>query len=170
MNDFKEKFLEKVIDQYIGTLQEDNTLETVISELFDLENLDSDFTELKDWGWKYNIFSTPFFSVDVCYVERGGYCSLHYHRHKYNRFYVIFGRLRITTEYYNKNIGGTEQEMRSYILGPYEKFRKFEVLPGLKHQFKAEYPTIAIEVESVRCMKDDINRLNQGGVCRKENP
>ena len=49
----------------------------------------------KVWGKTANIFSNPNFEVHRIEVNKGGYCSKHKHKYKFNAFYVESGELDI---------------------------------------------------------------------------
>jgi len=101
----------------------------------------------KIWGENTEIFRNESTSVNFLNLVKGGTCSYHYHKFKYNVFFVIKGKLKVRTE-----IG-------EHVLYPGHSFL---VQPLLKHQFEAIEPTLAIEVMFVKYNPDDIIRESEG--------
>lgn len=110
----------------------------------------------KIWGTTTEIFSGPGFELHRIEVIKGGYCSKHSHKSKYNLFYVESGKLRIRI-YKNELEDVTE-------LSPGEQTT---VAPIESHRFEAVEDTIAYEFYWVILDPNDITRLDQGGVVRK---
>ena len=50
----------------------------------------------KAWGYTTEIFRNAIVSVYHLEIKEGGYCSEHYHKYKYNQFYVLSGVLELT--------------------------------------------------------------------------
>lgn len=55
--------------------------------------------EVKVWGRTIEVISTPFYSKHHLEIVTGGYCSLHYHRQRANRFHVVAGLVEIIEMY-----------------------------------------------------------------------
>lgn len=53
----------------------------------------------KVWGVTNEIQSSDFYSKHELLLASGGYCSLHYHKHRANRFIVISGVIEIIEMY-----------------------------------------------------------------------
>jgi len=121
--------------------------------LFDITNLEEEYLEKKSWGYSYNIFHSNFVTVFYNLVSGQGKSSWHYHKFKFNRFLVLCGTLKVTME--------LDSGERVYFLGPDQRQRKLDVVPGVKHQFEALNGCTFIEIESVRCLKTDIVRLEK---------
>ena len=105
----------------------------------------------KIWGERRRILLTETSEIDLLYLKKDSFCSLHKHKNKINRFVVIEGLVRIETEYGYK------------ILKPNESF---EVEPLLKHRFVAKVDSVMIELAYVKRGKidpNDIDRKSQGG-------
>ncbi len=108
--------------------------------------------EEKVWGYKYPLYQSSYVCIDKLYIKAGGFCSYHYHDHKFNRFHVISGLLAIQVE--DKN----------FLVGPEGDYEIFDIIPGKKHQFCASIDTIVIEIVYVKVLQKDIIRLTEGGL------
>ena len=111
----------------------------------------------KVWGT-----TTPLFcknNVELHYVEikKGGYCSKHLHKSKYNRFFVMKGLLQVTIW---KNYGSETLEDISII----KEGQECTVSPGDFHKFVALEDTIALEIYWVELSESDIKREDHGGM------
>ena len=53
----------------------------------------------KIWGRTRELINSPFYSRSELDVIAGGYCSLHYHRSRANRFLVGTARIRVIMMY-----------------------------------------------------------------------
>lgn len=105
----------------------------------------------KIWGRRERILLTETSEIDLLYIKKDSFCSLHRHRRKINRFTVISGKVRIESEY--GSVALTEGQ-------------SFEVRPPLKHRFFAIEDSIMVEsayVENGTIDADDIERESQGG-------
>ena len=49
----------------------------------------------KDWGFRTRIHETPTFVLDRLHLKPGGFCTVHYHQQKYNKFYLESGTVQI---------------------------------------------------------------------------
>jgi quercetin dioxygenase-like cupin family protein len=122
----------------------------------------SNYIEKKAWGEKHNIFYNHAIAVDRLHIRKGGYCSLHSHEFKYNRFYVETGKLLIRMAINN--------DIKNFIVGPGDEcpYKIFDVPPGRIHQFQALEETICIEMAYAKVVENDIKRLNEGGITSGE--
>jgi len=105
----------------------------------------------KVWGRRERILLTDTSEIDLLYIKRDCFCSLHCHRRKINRFNVISGEVRIESEYGSVTLKAGQS---------------FEVRPILKHRFFAVEDSVMIEsayVENGVIDADDIERESQGG-------
>ncbi len=108
----------------------------------------------KVWGSTQPIFRMNGIESHAIWVCEGGYCSKHLHIHKWNRFFVISGRLRISIfqdDY-------TEPDVT--ILDP--GFIS-DVPPGVIHQFEAVMDTVAVEFYWTSLDPNDIDRCGTHG-------
>lgn len=128
------------------------------SDAFNILNISSDFLEEKAWGWKYNLVNSFFWSLDICWVIKGGYCSKHYHEMKANRFCIITGELEIS--WYSDN----KKTWTHRMLSPKDDSRSQDIFPGVLHQFHAHTDCVFIEYENAKFSRDDIFRESEGGV------
>lgn len=137
-----------------------NELINQFEEFYDCEfNFDYDqkFFHQKNWGYKYSIQRTGSFEITYNIVAQDGYCSIHSHDYKLNRFFWILGDLDIRL--YN-DINTVWKEL---VLN--DSNRSVLVTPGLLHDFYANKPSLFIEVDFVaRYDVDDIKRLTEGGI------
>tara|TARA_R100000306_G_C4315560_1_gene112449 strand:+ start:274 stop:663 length:390 start_codon:yes stop_codon:yes gene_type:complete len=117
---------------------------------------DTEFVEKKIWGWKYNAYRDHYLCVDLCYVNKDGHCSWHYHNHQYNAFLVLFGKLQVIREYSPES----DKKIISTI-GVGCASRKTRIHPLHNHKFEALENTIFLEIGSVRYDQDDIIRDHQ---------
>jgi hypothetical protein len=85
-------------------------------------------------------------------------CSKHFHRHKYNLFFVVSGKLKIVTW---KNDYDLVDET---ILGPYERTI---IKPGEYHRFIALEDSYVIEKYWVQLSLSDIEREDCGGLLKQ---
>jgi mannose-6-phosphate isomerase-like protein (cupin superfamily) len=108
----------------------------------------------KIWGSTQNIEANASLEFHRIDIVKGGTCSKHIHKHKWNGFFVESGKLKISV-------------WKSYDLvdvtiltaGQYTK-----VAPGEFHQFEALEPTIAFEIYWTEFNHDDIERDTVGYV------
>lgn len=107
----------------------------------------------KIWGSTECIFNTNNVSIHRIFVKKGGTCSKHYHLHRYNRFFIEKGSLKILI--WQKDYDLIDET----ILKPGEST---EINPGLFHQFIALEDTIAYEIYYVSLDNSDIIREGIG--------
>lgn len=94
----------------------------------------------KVWGKKTRIYSDDNTEIDVLYLNKDSFCSLHSHNYKSNKFYVICGNVQIKTEY------GTEVLREGNI---------FTVDAPTIHQFRVLSDAIIIEVAYTKPQNSD---------------
>lgn len=110
----------------------------------------------KVWGKTRELIDSPFYSRHELEVVAGGYCSLHFHRDRANRFYVKSGAIEIVEMF-----GPFSARTR---LGPENTYDVPSLVPhmfivlenGLV--FEEYYPDRGGKVR-----RDDIVRLIEGG-------
>lgn len=108
---------------------------------------------MKVWGVTYHLFENPNTEVHYIQVKKGGYSSRHHHVTKYNKFFVISGRLKITIFQ-----GGISET----ILNEGESI---DIPLSIDHKFEALENTQAIEVYwGDQIKKEDIIRKDEGGL------
>jgi len=98
----------------------------------------------KNWGEVTEIFRNDSCSVSVLHINAGGECSYHFHRSKYNKFYVISGKITIWAHGFEKTL------LTDAVL---------EIPPGTIHYFKALEESVVIETTFVKDDIEDIVRL-----------
>jgi quercetin dioxygenase-like cupin family protein len=111
----------------------------------------------KVWGFTSPLFNKNNTEVHLIHAKKGGYCSKHYHKSKYNQFLVLHGKLKITVwkEYGNETLEDIT------IL---EKGMECTVSPGDFHRFEVLEDTQALEIYWVELKDNDIVRADHGGV------
>lgn len=112
----------------------------------------------KVWGYTTPLFNKNNVELHIAEVKKGGYCSKHMHKYKFNRFIVLKGKLQITIwkDYGN----GTTSEDIS-ILGISQECT---VAPNEYHKFEALEDTTVLEVYWVELNDNDIVRVDHGGM------
>lgn len=111
----------------------------------------------KVWGKTQDIFKNSNFELHRIEIKKGGFCSKHQHKHKYNAFFVEKGKLKIIiyeTDYElvdNTTISTGELSI---------------VKPGVYHKFEAIEDTICYEIYWVELNHDDIEREDVGGIIK----
>ena len=108
----------------------------------------------KSWGYTTRFFQNGIVSAYHLEIRKGGFCSEHKHRFKFNLFYVISGSLEIT-------IWKDAQTKDITVIG---KGQSTAVPPGLWHMCRALEPTQCLETSEVQLHEPDIERRTQGGI------
>lgn len=112
----------------------------------------------KFWGHTQCIFIGPISETHYLHINSGGYCSEHRHLHKWNRFFIIKGSLKIIIY----RDGGKDET----ILGP-GQFT--DVPPGDFHKFEALEDCECLEIYWIDQLEtDDIERRTIGGMTEIE--
>ena len=109
--------------------------------------------ENKIWGETSLIWTGNNAELHRIKAEKGGYCSKHYHKSKWNLFFVEKGELLI--EIWSKN-----DVIDTTVLKAGEMTA---VAPEVYHRFTATEDTEALEVYWVHLKSDDIVRETVGG-------
>lgn len=108
----------------------------------------------KFWGQTQCIFEGPFSEVHFAKALKGGYCSEHLHNAKWNRFFVISGKLKVTVF---KEDGNEETQISE---GQFT-----DVPPNLWHQFECQEDCLFIEIYWIDALNSqDIDRRSCGGL------
>lgn len=105
----------------------------------------------KIWGTRSRILLTDQTEIDLLDLEPNSACSVHNHEHKYNRFLLLSGDVRIRTD-----LGETKLKIGE----------PFDVEPEIFHQFIVKKKSKMIELAFVKKGKidlRDIYRVQQGG-------
>lgn len=113
--------------------------------------------ELKAWGRTLEVISNPFYSQHHLEVIAGGYCSLHYHRRRANRFIVQSGQVEIIEMFgpfvKRTRLGsGSTHDVPSLVTHMFVVYQSGIML-------EEYYPDRGGEVRT-----DDIIRLVEGGI------
>ena len=105
----------------------------------------------KVWGERRRIHLNDKHEIDLLYLKKNSFCSIHSHKNKINRFVVIEGKVDIETEF------GSITLMKNDT---------FTVIPSIKHRFVALEDSTMIEIAFVdigNIDPDDIERVKLGG-------
>jgi len=108
----------------------------------------------KVWGSTSELFNKNNVEIHRIEANKGGYCSVHKHEHKYNLFFVENGKLLVKVWKNDYNL------MDETVVSSKEMTI---VKPGEFHQFEALEDTIAYEIYWVELNSSDILRKNSGG-------
>tara|TARA_R110000751_G_scaffold154483_5_gene259513 strand:- start:330 stop:770 length:441 start_codon:yes stop_codon:yes gene_type:complete len=115
----------------------------------------------KCWGKTRQIISSDFYSKHELQVSTGGYCSLHYHQNRANKFIVKSGCIDVI-EFY----GPTHKVI---CLGPDNTYDVPSLVP---HLFVVMQDGLVIEEyysdRGGRVMVNDIVRIVEGGMLSKD--
>ena len=118
--------------------------------------------EIKPWGKTQTLVDSIYYSKHELHINQGGYCSLHYHMQKANKFVLISGDVRIVELF-----GPEICETKLVIDKPY-------CVASLVPHFFAAYNDSELieEYYPDRCgqvLHNDIIRLTDGGNCAIDN-
>lgn len=109
----------------------------------------------KVWGRTISLFQKNNVELHRIEVRAGGYCSKHYHNHKWNAFFIEDGCLEISV--WKRDTGLCDVTR----LGSGEMMY---VPPGEYHRFRGVAPlTKAYEIYWVELSSSDIERRESGG-------
>ncbi len=114
-------------------------------------------TRGKIWGTTSVLFDKNNVEIDRIFVKKGGYCSKHKHKHKYNMFYVESGLLEVTI--YRQDANKTIKDV-TLLPGGGSTY----VEPELYHKFYAKEDTVAYEFYWIELSAEDIQRDVVGGI------
>lgn len=107
----------------------------------------------KIWGTTETIEANPSLEFHRIAIKAGGVCSKHIHKHKWNGFYVVSGKLQLSVWKSNYDL----IDVTILEAGQYTK-----IAPGEYHQFEALEDTEAFEIYWVEFNHDDIQRESSG--------
>ena len=107
------------------------------------------------WGERIRTFETDNALVTLLFLKPNKRCSWHSHKHAYNQFTVVSGKLGVKTEI------GPKAETQTTILTDKQSFT---VGPDINHEFITyDSYTVVEEVAYVKYDSSDIWRLQLGG-------
>jgi mannose-6-phosphate isomerase-like protein (cupin superfamily) len=113
----------------------------------------------KVWGDTSALFNKNNVEVHLINIKKGGFCSKHYHQHKYNLFIILEGKLKITEWHTNNKDQVTLEDITILQSG-----MSYYVNPLVYHRFEALEDTKALEIYWVELSESDIVREDQGGI------
>lgn len=107
----------------------------------------------KPWGWTVDLIYEPTLQISLLDIDRAGFCSIHFHEEKQNRFLVRRGALSIF-----RDVDGVMVE-RILRAGD-----SIDIPAEMIHQFVARRNTRVLEIytpahRSAMVRRDDIVRL-----------
>jgi len=108
----------------------------------------------KVWGSTEMPFALNGTESHCIRIKQGGYCSNHSHKTKWNRFFVISGKLKIVQCFDS----GVDRDITIMVQGDVT-----DVPPGVRHTFEALEPTLAMEFYWSPLDSDDIDRRGTVG-------
>lgn len=108
----------------------------------------------KVWGYTCPLFNKNNVELHYAKIKKGGFCSKHLHKHKFNQFIVFDGLLKVTIW---KDYGLEDVTMVG-------KDQNCIVAPGEFHQFEALQESTILEIYWVDLNINDIIREGQGGM------
>lgn len=112
----------------------------------------------KVWGYTCPLFFKNNVELHFVKIKKGGYCSKHLHKHKFNQFIVFDGSLKVTVW---KDYGDGFPLQDVTVIG---KDQACVVPPGEFHKFEALEDTTALEVYWIELSQNDIVRQDHGGL------
>lgn len=110
--------------------------------------------EGKIWGENILLFKNDNIQINQIYINKGGRCSKHMHKHKNNIFFVQSGELLIEEWKSNGLIDET-------VL---KNGQMTEIKNGVYHRFTAKENTSAIEIYYLSIDEYDIVREDIGSI------
>jgi mannose-6-phosphate isomerase-like protein (cupin superfamily) len=109
----------------------------------------------KFWGTTQCVYAGPYAEAHYLVINKGGYCSKHEHVYKWNRFFLISGKLKVII--YRKD---DKEDCTILEAGHFT-----DVPPGSYHKFEALEDCVCLEIYWVENIDiHDIERLTIGGV------
>ena len=108
----------------------------------------------KVWGQTEPLFSKNNVEMHRIECTKGGYCSKHKHKHKFNAFYVESGTLEISAWKVDYRLTDVTRVSAGEMT---------VVPPGELHMFRALEDTVAFEIYWVELSASDIERDTVGG-------
>jgi mannose-6-phosphate isomerase-like protein (cupin superfamily) len=111
---------------------------------------------IKAWGRTRELVTSPYYSKHELRVVQGGYCSLHYHKERANRFIILSGLVEVVTMF------GPFCERK--LVGPDNSYDVPSLVP---HMFIVRRTGVMIEEyypdRGGKVRDSDIVRLVEGG-------
>lgn len=117
-------------------------------------------TEKKVWGSSIEIHNNKISRTTVLRIKKGGTCSLHFHQHRYNAFYVVSGEVVIRWSPSSNSKNRFELYLRP---GNDPTF----LAPGEIHEFAAIEDSVVVEVDYADATDGDIVRIRPGFIDKK---
>ena len=116
----------------------------------------------KCWGKTREIVDSPFYSKHELKIEAGGYCSLHFHIERANRFIIQSGLVEIIEMF--------GPQVRKTLLGPDNTYDVASLVP---HMFAVRKSGTMIEEyfadRGGTVRRNDITRIVEGGTFKNSN-
>lgn len=107
------------------------------------------------WGRRVITRKDRYSITTILYLDPNKRCSWHSHKHQFNQFFVVSGKLEIKTDI------GPERQRNFTTLA---SGQSFTVPPGIMHEFRTQNEfTIVEEIAYVEFDTSDIHRKQLGG-------
>ena len=119
----------------------------------------------KVWGNTSLLFVKNNVELHFIQAIKGGYCSKHCHKTKYNKFIVLSGKLKISIWKDYKNSHGHSNILEDITF--ISDGEECTVNPGDYHRFEAMEDTNALELYWVDLLENDIIRSDCGGMSER---
>lgn len=120
------------------------------------------FEEKKIWGSVTHLFSNKYACVSMLQVERGSWCSIHYHNDRANQFAVVEGKIIVSLYGMNER-----PNLRNIDRIPLSKGEVYSVPSKVWHRFEVIEQGHLVEVywpdRGGVCDFADIVRFCEGG-------
>jgi hypothetical protein len=110
-------------------------------------------TLAKDWGKDHFVYGDNTVTIRRLEIKKDGkstFGRFHLHEHKYNRFYVESGLIKVFRK--------KGEYIQEFVIGPDRTHRKVDIFPGEKHRFEALEESIVYEIYWTYCDPNDIVR------------
>jgi mannose-6-phosphate isomerase-like protein (cupin superfamily) len=111
----------------------------------------------KVWGTTQCVFKNDTVEIWIIRTKKGGFCSHHYHNHKWNRFILLEGAI-------NVKVFMDDEEDQLIDETTLAAGQATDVSPGRWHVFESLEASVALEVYWVSLDPDDIVRRTHGGL------
>lgn len=107
---------------------------------------------IKRWGWMLTLLKGKHFKVKLLYFREGGEISNQRHKHRWETWLFIFGKGKFSQSIVEKREG------RQHLLGFINTGDVIHVNKNEWHQYKADKPTLVLEIQTGKCSERDIER------------
>lgn len=104
--------------------------------------------ELKRWGWYLTLLQGTYFKIKLLYFKKGGEISLQQHAWRNETWCFIFGEGWMRNHF-----------QLPHVVKKYMTKGQFWTVPIRNwHHYKADKPTLVLEIQTGKCEEEDIFR------------